>query len=381
MNVNIITERFDDPKEQTVFLALPTKTTIMMMQMVGRALRGPKVGGTKEAYIVSFIDDWKERIRWSSPKELIAREEVEFADTPQARRESVRKLILIKIIEDYATFLDGRLGSDVFGGVPFVQRIPVGVYAVAMLDETTDVRPNDHTNGGFIEQTTDILIFEGAESAFQRMMKEVKPSAVPAPGTKSFEQFVERTMKRYFEDLAGLPYAPRADEIRVLLGHMAEFGTKPVLHRFEQRDDCDVTKLATEIIARDMGPQTKMELLQSKWNSDASIWRELYEEDFERFERAVSEKVSDLSIPQELRPLDSPKRSHGQKRTEDCSMSELFAKRPDEWMRIRKEIYQAAYDKRSGEFQCAETGWRSARKLDFQIDHIYPSSLLKKSRG
>ena len=41
VNVNILTEGVDLPKTRTVFLARPTVSTILMTQMVGRALRGP----------------------------------------------------------------------------------------------------------------------------------------------------------------------------------------------------------------------------------------------------------------------------------------------------------------------------------------------------
>ena len=46
INVNILTEGVDLPQTQTVFLARPTVSTILMTQMVGRALRGVKAGGT-----------------------------------------------------------------------------------------------------------------------------------------------------------------------------------------------------------------------------------------------------------------------------------------------------------------------------------------------
>ena len=56
VNVNILTEGVDLPQTKTVFLARPTVSTILMTQMIGRALRGQAAGGTSEAYIVSFID-------------------------------------------------------------------------------------------------------------------------------------------------------------------------------------------------------------------------------------------------------------------------------------------------------------------------------------
>ena len=62
INVNILTEGVDLPQTKAVFLARPTVSSILMTQMVGRALRGTAAGGTSEAYIVSFVDNWNEHI-------------------------------------------------------------------------------------------------------------------------------------------------------------------------------------------------------------------------------------------------------------------------------------------------------------------------------
>lgn len=47
INVNILTEGVDLPQTKTVFMARPTISTILMTQMIGRALRGTVAGGTK----------------------------------------------------------------------------------------------------------------------------------------------------------------------------------------------------------------------------------------------------------------------------------------------------------------------------------------------
>ena len=70
INVNILTEGTDVPNVQSVFLTRPTISTILMTQMIGRGLRGPKAGGTKEAFIVSFVDDWQDKIAWINPEKL-----------------------------------------------------------------------------------------------------------------------------------------------------------------------------------------------------------------------------------------------------------------------------------------------------------------------
>lgn len=65
INVRMLTEGTHVPTLKTVFLTRQTTSSILMTQMVGRALRGPAFGGTDEAYIVAFIDDWKQAISWA----------------------------------------------------------------------------------------------------------------------------------------------------------------------------------------------------------------------------------------------------------------------------------------------------------------------------
>ena len=68
INVMILTEGVDVPGIQTVFLTRPTQSEILLRQMIGlAALRGPKVGGTSHAYVVSFEDHWERFRELESP--------------------------------------------------------------------------------------------------------------------------------------------------------------------------------------------------------------------------------------------------------------------------------------------------------------------------
>ena len=105
INVNILTEGTDLPKTHTVFLARPTTSIVLMTQMVGRALRGLKAGGTKEAYIVSFIDDWNNKIAWINPKTLIEEEYFE-KETVYDKKKAEMRWISISKIEEFAMMAD-----------------------------------------------------------------------------------------------------------------------------------------------------------------------------------------------------------------------------------------------------------------------------------
>ena len=55
-NVNILTAGFDAPKTSAVIIARPTKSLVMYSQMIGRAIRGPKVNGNKKCFIRVITD-------------------------------------------------------------------------------------------------------------------------------------------------------------------------------------------------------------------------------------------------------------------------------------------------------------------------------------
>ena len=65
VNIRMLTEGTDVPDINTVFLTRQTTSKILLTQMIGRALRGPNFNGTEKANIVSFIDDWKQKINWA----------------------------------------------------------------------------------------------------------------------------------------------------------------------------------------------------------------------------------------------------------------------------------------------------------------------------
>ena len=55
-NYGVLTTGFDAPRTSAAVIARPTKSLVLYSQMVGRAMRGPKAGGNKDAHIVTVVD-------------------------------------------------------------------------------------------------------------------------------------------------------------------------------------------------------------------------------------------------------------------------------------------------------------------------------------
>ena len=56
VNFGVFTTGFDAPKASAVVIARPTQSLVLFSQMVGRAIRGPKAGGTETCEILTVVD-------------------------------------------------------------------------------------------------------------------------------------------------------------------------------------------------------------------------------------------------------------------------------------------------------------------------------------
>ena len=56
INFGVLTAGFDAPKASAVIIARPTKSLVLFSQMVGRAIRGLKAGGTESCDIITVVD-------------------------------------------------------------------------------------------------------------------------------------------------------------------------------------------------------------------------------------------------------------------------------------------------------------------------------------
>lgn len=59
LNVEVLTTGFDIPHVDTLMLCRPTFSGILYEQMVGRGLRGPRVGGTERCLIIDFTENFE----------------------------------------------------------------------------------------------------------------------------------------------------------------------------------------------------------------------------------------------------------------------------------------------------------------------------------
>ncbi|MCF8001391.1 MAG: DEAD/DEAH box helicase [Halanaerobiales bacterium] len=58
INFGVLTTGFDAPRIKTVIISRPTTSIVLYSQMIGRGLRGPRVGGNKKCNIIDIRDNY-----------------------------------------------------------------------------------------------------------------------------------------------------------------------------------------------------------------------------------------------------------------------------------------------------------------------------------
>ena len=280
INVNILTEGTDLPQTKTVFLTRPTVSKVLMTQMVGRALRGVKAGGTKDAYIVSFIDDWEDKISFESPETILIEGIVPKEKEYEYRKQNIR-LIAISLIEEFARISDESVDTRKLENLPFSERIPVGMYMASYSEE-------DPVNESSIERNHAVLVYNNSKEAYALFLSDLG-SILESYGIRSndieneiLDKIIEECREKYFGNIILPPC--KSYDIEALIKHYACKGYTPELFPIA---DIDRAKVNLSYIAQDMldlrlDDFEKREYLEKLWNDESTLLK-LYYTEFEYF--------------------------------------------------------------------------------------------------
>ena len=361
INVNILTEGVDLPQTKTVFLARPTVSKILMTQMVGRALRGTAAGGTSEAYIVSFVDQWNEHISWCNP-ESIFDGDGEFSDDTKDYERRDLNLIAISKIEEFASVLDETVDTTALEKAPFISRIPIGMYAFSYLQD----------NG--MDLSYQVMVYDSTKEAYKQLMLSLptlfSESGVEEeyPDMEILKQMEEHCHDTFFCGEMIPPYETR--DVIHILKYYAQYEAIPAFYTFDEIDanKLDVSKIAQHIWDEDMGARKKAEYTNELWNNSDENMLKMF---FGR--KTYFLKQLDIEIMKIAGNYDEEEENvtYGVRQLEDMSLSEIRKVRPDYEKELRDETFKKSKNK-NGLYECAICHKTASNRIPFQVDHIVP---------
>jgi len=259
ININILTEGSDIPDIQTVFLTRPTSSDVLLMQMVGRGMRGPDSGGTDKVNIVDFCDKWYSIARWLNPAFLLG-EEMEISNPGETEYKRV-ELIPMAMIRDIVKGIS-------YQGVGMTYKyasLPVGWYDV------NDEEGND----------AKILVFEDQRTGYKEVEKDMdyfvnNPKLGPG-----------HIIKGYFRTLGMPPLETDLEQLLLYIRTSKEF---PVFYSFEERDAIDPCCIADIIKKADMTISAANGFIRESYEKYRELILSLYD-NYETYAQRVMDYV------------------------------------------------------------------------------------------
>lgn len=371
INVEMLTEGTDLPNVQTVFLTRPTTSTILMTQMIGRALRGQSAGGTEKAYVVSFIDNWEDKINWVNPEKLIDIEGVEFVDRDIETMKRIARLISIEKIEEFARMMDDSIDTTTLEKLDFLKRVPVGIYRFSILEPSESGEP--------ISRNYDVLLYNDTEEAYDSFVNDL--AAVfqdldiqnrEVLTDDELEYLLQLTKNLYFPDYSFL-LGYRDDDVKNILRFYAQKEMEPEFIAFSERRKCDLSIVAAHIYENDLTLKQVTEYLTSLWNDSKTFWQVLFGYNYLYFKKQVDIEINKLLGVYPNLTVTPPIVIPDEVPLESLSLIEIRERDPAEYRDIKDAVF-AQYTDAQGLVTCAVSGFKSQMRRDFQIDHITPMS-------
>lgn len=365
INVNILTEGVDLPKTQTVFLTRPTISTVLMTQMIGRALRGEKAGGTKDAYIVSFVDNWNNKIAWVNPESVLSAEENEFVDKAYEQKKRNIRIISIEKLEEFARILNETVDTTKLESVDFIQRVPLGMYVFTFIDENN------------MEHNHQILVYNNSQERYQDLISAL-PAMFDSFGINEEEIRADRLADMiaqceitYFDEDMLPPYNRR--DIEYLLKYFAQKESAPLFVPFEEidRQKVNLTTIAQEIKTKDMRRSEQNDYINALWDNEKSLLRVYFSNKFffkRQLETEIDKQYGDFP------EADISDNTIGEKiDLTSLPLDKICQLAPELGRKLKSQVYAAA-SCGDGNYRCQICGKVSPHRGLFQIDHITPMS-------
>lgn len=277
INVRMLTEGADVPSVRTVFLTRQTTSTILMTQMIGRALRGEKAGGGSEANIVLFFDEWEHLIDWAIPG---------GGDTdggePSVKGYFPLEYISICLVEELSRYIgDGGIELPEFSKI-----FPVGWYQTDVVYANTDGQTDSMES--FVEF---VMAYEHNKDKFDDFIEFISNNK-SLDDEWAREDLLESWCQSQIEPWAAQYFDLEADnfgdklyaDLARLVRHIVQTETKPSYYSFADRKRYDLDNLAKEWTGLTF--DALRDELEKEFSSPGLLWKTFYKS-FNYFETAA----------------------------------------------------------------------------------------------
>ncbi len=279
-------------------------------------------------------------------------------------------MIALSKIEEFASILDETTDTRALEKVPFIQRIPVGMYAFSYLEKSsTDI---DSEESG-MDIAYRVMVYNSTQEAYEQLMESLPALFESFEATDEYlsdellDKMEEQCRDAFFSGEMVPPYEKK--DVISILKYYAQYEAAPSFYTFDDvdRSRLDVAKIARHICDEDMGPRKKAEYIDSIWNSTDDNMLRLFFGRKLYFYQQINIELMKLEFPDIYKDESNVK--HGIRKFEDMDLGELRIYNPKLEKYLRDKAFEKAKTK-NGEYKCAICGMTSPYKNLFNIDHI-----------
>jgi type I site-specific restriction endonuclease len=255
INVQILTAGTDIPDIQTIFAARETNSDVLLTQMIGRALRGPKANGTETAYIVSFHDIW-ERFQYGIDPGSIDIFDEDYVSIKADEYEEIEEVYELPEEPrgwDQWPPVNNMKTTEVEDGIDY-EAFFMKLYDVMKIQWTTTDRVASVPIGWFAvpynNESKQIFVYDIQVEAYDKVAANVNEVI-----EKKYD--AGKIAKKYFTNVDEIP---TFEDLDALVKYIETNGDMPELYTFEDRE-----LFNTKTIAEEMVKQFSKEEDQEYW--------------------------------------------------------------------------------------------------------------------
>jgi len=346
INVRMLTEGVDVPNVQTVFITRQTTSSILMTQMIGRGLRGEKAGGSSEANIVLFFDDWKRLIDWVDPVDTEPKLD---PVKPDKGENYPLEYISIRLIEELSKSIENTESHP----IEYKTIFPIGWYKTEIV-----YADSDNNNDSMEAFTEFVMVYEHTQSKIESFISFILGSNLLDEWSKEYlndewmQPQVEEWIDKYFHYEADDIGRRLSSDLIKIVRHIAQddLHTKPPYHSFAEREIYDLDKIAHELI--NFSTPQLYNYVNQEFLKPGMLWETFYKTPnrlLTAVQLVINKIITDGDGSIQPPPPRTPERNNGVR----------------ELLEVEKEQV-----KRRDGYACLCCGVQTEGKL--QIDHIKP---------
>lgn len=350
VNIRMLTEGTDVPDINTIFLTRQTTSKILLTQMIGRALRGPNFKGTDKAFIVSFIDDWKQKINWAEwdpLDETLPEEEGPFTPIKKPPID----LISIDLIRHLSQVMHQHNNMELD---PFLKSIPVGWYQTNFYALTDSNGEEETEEEDYAPISRLLMVFDEEKDKYEELMDDLETIDLSDYEEEDVkledkEEQLNNWYNQFFYESESIGFDLKINIFNIA-SHMAQNSKeRPKFFLFKERDYHDMDYIANEYM--ELNAYEADIRLREEFTRTDRYWKTIYPH-YDLFKQQFDACVNRiLSIRREKDKIDK-----------------VFKTQPKPADTPEKEVKDRI--KELDNYQCLCCG--EDRKYLLEVDHINP---------